>query len=190
MNCYFCKGVDSVEERTTRYCACDIPRPFIVENVPAFVCRLCGDQSFSGETVTELEKIKNGEARVSNLQVFRVFDYAHLDQAPYEAFDPVAQVHDYPVAIIGFTRASDKVLDLHSFAGYARDTVTYEPIEWAEMLTRINTKIQLGQAWMDVPTAYPSNLTGVNSIRITRSPGWERSQTWEGIRLASSLSRE
>ena len=73
MNCSYCNGLDTVEEETTRFCACDAPQPFIVEEVPAFVCRLCGDKSYSSETVAELEKIKNGDAGLHTIQPLRVF---------------------------------------------------------------------------------------------------------------------
>ena len=80
MNCVYCNGVDTVEEQLTRFCACETPRPFIVENVPAFVCRLCGDKSFSGEAVSELEKMKNGEVQINSLQILRVFDFQQIDK--------------------------------------------------------------------------------------------------------------
>ena len=81
MNCFYCKGVDTVEEQPTWFCACESPQPFVVENVPASVCRLCGDKSFSAETVAALEKIKNGEAQAGGYQVMQVFDFEQLDKA-------------------------------------------------------------------------------------------------------------
>ena len=81
MNCYYCKGVDTMEAQNTRFCAYDIPAPFVMENVPASVCRLCGDKSYSGNVVTALEKIKNGKAQVSGFQTFRVFDFKQLDKS-------------------------------------------------------------------------------------------------------------
>ena len=80
MNCFYCKGVDTVEERPVRFCAGESPQPFVVENVPAYVCRLCGDKSFSAETVTALEKIKNGEARPSRHEILQVFNFEQLDK--------------------------------------------------------------------------------------------------------------
>ena len=82
MNCYYCKGVGTVEERLTRFCAYDIPDPFLMENVPASVCRLCGDKSYSGDVVTALEKIKNREVKASKSRNFRVFDYLQLEGHP------------------------------------------------------------------------------------------------------------
>ena len=81
MNCYYCKGVDTVEQRNTRFCVYDIPNPFLVENVPALVCYLCGDKSFSGATVSALNKIKDGEAKAADWQTFPVFDFKELNKA-------------------------------------------------------------------------------------------------------------
>ncbi len=60
MNCHYCNGVDTVEEKTASFSACDIPQAFIVENVPAFVCYLCGDKSFSSASIKALGKIERG----------------------------------------------------------------------------------------------------------------------------------
>lgn len=78
MNCYYCKGVDTLEEQNTRFCVYDVPDPFVVEQVPALVCRLCGDKSFSGNVVKALEKIGTGEAQADGFQSFRVFDFKRL----------------------------------------------------------------------------------------------------------------
>ncbi len=82
MNCYYCKGVDTIEEQAMRLCECEIALPYIVENVPTFVCRLCGDKSYSGETLTVLEKITKGEATARSFQVIQVFDFQQLDGEP------------------------------------------------------------------------------------------------------------
>ena len=81
MDCVYCNGVDTVEEQLTRFCACETSQPFIVENVPAFVCRICGDKSFSGDTVMTFEKMKNGEVQTSSLQFLRVFNFQRQDKA-------------------------------------------------------------------------------------------------------------
>ena len=80
MNCFYCHGVDTVENGTTHHCACDIDTPFIVENVPASVCRLCGDAAFSGETVDALEKIRNGECQPSGSRTVQVYDFENLSR--------------------------------------------------------------------------------------------------------------
>ena len=81
MNCYYCKGIDTMEQQNTRFCAYDVPSPFLMENVPALVCRLCGEKSYSGEVVSALEKIKNGEAKASDWLTFQVFDFKQLSKA-------------------------------------------------------------------------------------------------------------
>lgn len=79
MNCYYCKGVDTKERQNTRFCAYDTPNPFVMENVPAMVCYLCGDKTFSSDAVTALEQIKNGEAKAIGRQTFQVFDFNQLN---------------------------------------------------------------------------------------------------------------
>ena len=64
MNCHYCKGLNTIEKQITTFSACDIPQAFIVENVPAFVCYLCGDKSFSGETIRVMDKIRCGKAKL------------------------------------------------------------------------------------------------------------------------------
>jgi hypothetical protein len=81
MNCFYCKGVETIEEGTARFCACDASTPFIVENVPASVCRLCGDKSYSGEAVDALEKIKNGECQPAGSRTVQVYDFENLSQS-------------------------------------------------------------------------------------------------------------
>ena len=102
MNCYYCKGVDTMGEQNTRFCAYDIPNPFVMQNVPASVCRLCGDKSYSGDVVTALEKIKNGEVQVSGFQTFRVFDFKQLDKAE----ESVADSSVYFSTTAGFQKMS------------------------------------------------------------------------------------
>ena len=81
VNCAYCNGVDTVKQETTRFCACDAREPFIVERVPAFVCGLCGDRSYSTDTIAELEKIKNGGAAVNDIRSVRVFLFDSLERA-------------------------------------------------------------------------------------------------------------
>ena len=81
MRCFYCYGVDTIEEQLTRFCACDAPQPFIVENVPAQVCCQCGDKTHSAKTSTGLEKIIKGEAGPGRLQPIRVFDFNNLGES-------------------------------------------------------------------------------------------------------------
>lgn len=82
VNCHYCHGVDTVQQTITRFCACDAPVPFIVENVPASVCYLCGDKAFSGDIVDTFEKIKNGEFEANDSRSVKVFDMEKLRQPP------------------------------------------------------------------------------------------------------------
>ena len=80
MRCLYCDGDATIEERQIRFCACDTSEPFIVDNLPARVCRLCGDKSFSDEAISALETIKNGRAGLCTKQPIRVFDFNNLDK--------------------------------------------------------------------------------------------------------------
>jgi YgiT-type zinc finger domain-containing protein len=75
VNCHYCGGVESVEATTTLFCDYRSATPVIVENVPAYVCELCGDTSFSGETVATLNTIDNGTSRPVGRRSFPVFDF-------------------------------------------------------------------------------------------------------------------
>jgi YgiT-type zinc finger domain-containing protein len=79
MRCYVCHGVDTYEDRMTRFCACDAPEPFIVENVPAKVCCQCGEKTYSAGTNTELERVSNGYAKPTSRRFIQVFDLDDLD---------------------------------------------------------------------------------------------------------------
>lgn len=80
MNCYYCKGVNTMDQQSTRFCAFDIDDPFIMENVPASVCRLCGEKSYSEEVISAIEKINRGEAQVIGFRAVKVFDFRNLDR--------------------------------------------------------------------------------------------------------------
>ena len=116
MNCYYCKGVGTIEERLTRFCAYDIPDPFLMENVPASVCRLCGDKSYSGDVVTALEKIKNREVKASKSRNFRVFDYRQLEGHPkLSSEESTLHTTSYP-ALKGDATSFSKELKKHLMA--------------------------------------------------------------------------
>ncbi len=55
MNCFFCKG--STYESTTKFIADLGNCVVIVKNVPARICRQCGEESYSDEVAQQLEKI-------------------------------------------------------------------------------------------------------------------------------------
>ena len=55
MKCFFCKG--ELEKTTTKYIVDLGDCVVIVKNVPAMVCRQCGEKSFDDETMERLEII-------------------------------------------------------------------------------------------------------------------------------------
>lgn len=77
MNCSKCGG--RVVPRLVRICACEATPPTIVENVPALVCSLCGDQEISDQTVQVLERMRDGGVAFRPVQA-RVFDFARTRQ--------------------------------------------------------------------------------------------------------------
>ena len=78
MNCRYCNGVNTVEAQITTFAVCDIPQPFMVENVPALVCYLCGDKTFSGSAIDAMDKIRRGEAKASESRLLQIFDFDKL----------------------------------------------------------------------------------------------------------------
>ena len=79
MDCHYCNGNDSIEEEVTLLSACEAPNPFLVENVPTFLCSLCGDKSYSSKTLVSLDRIRKGEAQASSIRAVLVFDFQDLD---------------------------------------------------------------------------------------------------------------
>ncbi len=80
MNCFYCHGVDTIEEGKTDYCVGELSRPFVVRNVPASICRLCGDESYSADTVETLDQIRNGDYQPVGSVTLQVFDFERLGQ--------------------------------------------------------------------------------------------------------------
>ena len=60
MRCNFCKG--ETEERLIRYLRDFRGLVVIVENVPALVCKQCGETLFRPDVTEKLQKIVWGEA--------------------------------------------------------------------------------------------------------------------------------
>lgn len=55
MKCFFCKG--DMERTTTKFIVDLGECVVIVKNVPAMVCKQCGEKSFDDETMERLEEI-------------------------------------------------------------------------------------------------------------------------------------
>ncbi len=79
MNCYVCRGVDTIEEGLVRFCPVDAPDPYFVENIPAKQCYQCGEKVFSTEAVKVLDFVSD-EAQPARMRSVRVYDYALLKE--------------------------------------------------------------------------------------------------------------
>lgn len=77
MNCRNCSGAGTMERQLTRFCVGDADEPFFVENVPAFVCRLCGEKLFPGGQGfdTLLISIREGRLQPNAIRSIAVYDF-------------------------------------------------------------------------------------------------------------------
>lgn len=73
MNCFFCKG--ELEQSTTKFIVDLGECVVIVKNVPAMVCRQCGETVFSDETMARLEEIVQS-VRSSLVREVAIVEYA------------------------------------------------------------------------------------------------------------------
>lgn len=84
MICYNCGGKGTVEKQTNLYCS-EGTAPFLVENLPVHLCRLCGKGSFSWAASCMLtELIKGKHYPVAHRRV-PVFDLKNPDAKPEKA---------------------------------------------------------------------------------------------------------
>ena len=63
MNCFMCKGV--LEKKNVNYMVDLESTIIIIKNVPAKVCKQCGEQYFDDETSKNIEKIVNQLKKLS-----------------------------------------------------------------------------------------------------------------------------
>ncbi len=153
MNCFYCKGVETIEEGTTRFCACDASTPFIVENVPASVCQLCGDKSFSGETVDALQKINNGECRPTSVQFVKVYDFENLIERPNNDPQPTGLRVSYKVFVSH--RLQDTLPNaLDAMAKWKHGALPFTEYPAARGSRRITTYKCRSWQGMDKPKSY------------------------------------
>ena len=89
MDCNYCHGMDTIKQQKIRFCACNSPTPFIVDNVPAEVCSLCGDKSYSGDTLAQLKKVRD-----------RKIPMPFVLPIPIVDFDQIAETHDSTMSIL------------------------------------------------------------------------------------------
>ena len=74
MQCVFCNG--KVEERLVTFTYEDNGNFVFVENVPAYVCTRCGENTYSPETTDELLRIVKQRSTPSRNTVVPVYDFA------------------------------------------------------------------------------------------------------------------
>ena len=75
--CRTCMGADTYQEQTVSlfFSTKDNPTPFILENVPARVCRQCGERLHPQHAAAVLESIHRGEGRPAATRSVPVFDF-------------------------------------------------------------------------------------------------------------------
>ena len=74
MQCVFCNG--KVEERLVTFTYEDDGNFVFIENVPAYVCIRCGENTYSPETTDELLRIVKQRSTPSRKTVVPVYDFA------------------------------------------------------------------------------------------------------------------
>ena len=82
MDCTLCHGPDTFREEVVRYCCEDGPEPFLVENVPAFVCVQCGDKAIPARALAIIKGFQAGEGKPVATQTLPVYDYNNLEGNP------------------------------------------------------------------------------------------------------------
>ena len=73
MKCFFCKG--ELERSKTKFIVDLGSCVVIVKNVPAMICKQCGEKSFDDETVERLEAIVE-TVRHSLIREVAIVDYS------------------------------------------------------------------------------------------------------------------
>lgn len=77
MKCWRCGG--DVEERTVRFCVCDVSPVIMIQDVPAQVCKRCGEQVFSDSTTKVFEQIRDGKFLARSV-LMSIFDFKELTE--------------------------------------------------------------------------------------------------------------
>ena len=73
MNCFYCKG--ELQETTTKFIVDIDDCVVIVKNVPAMICKQCGEKSFDDKTMERLEMIVNS-VRNSLIREVAIVEYS------------------------------------------------------------------------------------------------------------------
>lgn len=77
--CRSCGSSNTYEERTISYPLKMDGRIVIFENVPALVCRQCGEKLFRPETVERMDELGRGERPPSRIAQVPVYDLAEVE---------------------------------------------------------------------------------------------------------------
>ena len=77
MDCRTCHGVDTMQKKLTNLFLEHTPEPFLVENIPGYVCIQCADTVYPMGQKFDLlvAQIHAGEAQASRRQTIPVYDY-------------------------------------------------------------------------------------------------------------------
>ena len=138
-----------LRKRSRASASMKVPSRFFVENVPAFVCLLCGDKSYSGETLESLEQIRDGKFAATNAQVVLVFDFQRLDESGHRAFaigshrDPEIQGQNWHRFFYGTLGRKPEVVQLQGQYTFMN------PANWDRNVIRFN------EAWSDHVDIFP-----------------------------------
>lgn len=76
--CRGCGSNNTFEDRAVSYPLKMSGRIIIFENVPALVCRQCGEMLFRPETVKLMEELGQGERPPSRMERVPVYDFAEV----------------------------------------------------------------------------------------------------------------
>lgn len=74
MKCVFCGG--KVEEKRATFSYEEDDKYILVENVPAEVCTICGEKTYSPEVTDELLRFARDEFQPAKIIEVPVFDFA------------------------------------------------------------------------------------------------------------------
>lgn len=78
MSCWRCGG--RTESRRVRFCVSDLSPPVLVTNLPAEVCRQCGERTYSTRTLAALKRVCDGEGPNPQLGHLYVYDFDEIDR--------------------------------------------------------------------------------------------------------------
>jgi len=73
--CHVCGSTEAREERVSEVFRVG-ERWVLVENIPALVCRRCGEVVFSRETAESVRQLVNGQSKPIRSATLSVFAYA------------------------------------------------------------------------------------------------------------------